>query len=470
MKVRHLAFTLVLVLILLGVGIGYIVLSPSLVSVSPRPGEEDVMAASPVQLTFSRGMQADSVEERLVFKPERTGGFLWEENTLTFKPDQPWASGEEISVRLEAGARSAGFIPLAVRDSTEWTFTISQSRLLYLFPMDGLANLFAYDPNSDETQQLTFSTSGLLDFSTSLDGRLIYFSERNSSGGSDIYLIDRLVLSQGETGIYRLLACPQALCHTPQVSLDGAMLAYEREPLPESGQPLFTQVWLLELSGENKSVPGDAVQYLAGDDGHATMLPSWSSTGWLSFYDLSLRAFILLNPVSNERLEFPNETGEPGAWSPDGEAFIAPEIIFTPAPEGMEEFSQMAASHLMRFDLNTQEIRNLSQGVALEDTFPSFSPDGSRLAFTRRFLDEHRWTLGRQIWVMVVDSGETEPLTSSPSFNHYGIAWSPGGDRLVYLRFNLDRLTDPGELWLVELKRGEQVQIITGGYSPRWIP
>jgi Tol biopolymer transport system component len=470
MKVRLLLFALVLTIIILGIGIAYVSFTPNLVSVSPHPNETDVLAASPVRLMFSRTMQADTVEERLSFTPTRTGQYTWEDRTLTFTPDKPWINGEKVSIQLEPGARSTGLIPLPMHGRNEWTFTIGHPLLLYLFPMNGVANLFVHNMDSAETQQLTNSSSGLLDFSASPDGRIIYFSERNGSGGSDIFLLDRLDYDEGEPIIKRLLACSQAFCHSPQVSPDSALLAFEREPLPGSDQFPYSQVWLMELSSENDRYDTDPVQYLAGEAAHPTRSPTWSSTGWLSYYDLELRAFILLHPTNGKVLEFSNDTGEPGAWSPGGDAFVAPEIVFTPPPEGMDDFSQLAASHLMRFDLATQEFHNLSQGLTIEDTFPSFSPNGSILALTRKFLDEHRWTPGRQIWIMAVESGETQSLTDSPSFNHFSITWSPEGNKLAYLRFNLDHLTDPGELWVVKLDSNEHVQIIAGGYSPLWIP
>jgi dipeptidyl aminopeptidase/acylaminoacyl peptidase len=136
----------------------------------------------------------------------------------------------------------------------------------------------------------------------------------------------------------------------------------------------------------------------------------------------------------------------------------------------VDDFSLLAASHLLRFDLSTGDIYNLSQGITIEDTFPSFSPDGSMLAFTRQFLDETRWTPGRQIWVMEVGTEVSQPLTDSPNFNHSSITWSPQGNMLAYLRINLDHLTEPIELWAVELSTNQHQQIASGAYSPLWIP
>jgi hypothetical protein len=470
MKVKLLLFFLVVSIIVLAVGVVYLVFSPTLVSVSPQPGEVDVLAASSLKLTFSTEMQVDTVEERLSITPEVPGQFNWEDRTLTFTPDEPWTSGENITIQLQPGSRSAGLIPLSLRNRHEWTFTISHPLLLFLSPINGISNLHAHDLRSGETHQLTSSSSGLLDFSASPDGRFIYFSERNQTGGSDIFVMDRLGADLGQPLIERVLACLHAFCQSVQVSPDRSFLAYERQPRPQVGQPLSTQVWLLELFPGTETDPGEPVHHPISQSNHTSRSPVWSSTGWLSYYDLEVQAFILLNPHTAEELEFPNLTGESGTWSLHGNYFVAPEIMFTPPPEGVEEFSVLATSHLLRFDLFTGEIYNLSQGITIEDTFPSFSPDGNMLAFTRKFLDEARWTPGRQIWVMEVGTEMSQPLTDSPNFNHSNITWSPQGDRLAYLRINLDHLTEPVELWSIDMRTYHHQKVIAGAYSPLWIP
>jgi Tol biopolymer transport system component len=470
MKVKWLIIVPIFLIIIFSIGIVYLVFSPELVNVSPGPGEVDVLAVSAVRLTFSTDMQTESVEELLSITPPVPGVFTWQERTLTFTPDQPWMSGENVTIHLQPGARSAGLVPLPLRGHHEWAFTISNPLLLYLSPSNGITNLFSHNVFTGDTQQLTNSPSGLLDFSASPDGSIIYFSERNQTGGSDLFMLDRLGDDSGQPTIERLLACLHAFCQSVQGSPDGTYVAYERQPRPQIGQPHYSQVWLLETRSANETEDRDAYNNPVSQSEHASRSPAWSLTGWLSYYDLESQAFILLNPQDNELLAFSNLTGESGAWSPDGEHFVAPEIIFAPPPVGVDDFSLLAASHLLRFDLSTGDIYNLSQGITIEDTFPSFSPDGSMLAFTRKFLDETRWTPGRQIWVMEVGTEVSQPLTDSPNFNHSSITWSPQGNMLAYLRINLDHLTEPIELWAVELSTNQHQQIASGAYSPLWIP
>src|SRR6476659_2791425 len=56
-------------------------------------------------------------------------------------------------------------------------------------------------------------------------------------------------------------------------------------------------------------------------------------------------------------------------------------------------------------------------------TDPTWSPDGARLGFS----------LFGSIWQVSADGGEAEQISSSPGY-HAHPAWSPKGDRIVFVR------------------------------------
>jgi Tol biopolymer transport system component len=265
--------------------------------------------------------------------------------------------------------------------------------------------------------------------------------------------------------LQQVLACPQALCRSPQPSPDGQFLAYESVPLSTgSGQPAPASVWLLPLTG------GDP--QLAGDADHLTSQPAWSSAGWLSFYDKTQQAYVLLNPNTQKQHLLPNQTGESGAWKPDGSAFVAAEILF----EEVGLLEPRASAHLIRYDLESPAsaiptaMLDLTHDSDLEDASPAYSPDGKLLALERKYLDNTRWTPGRQLWLMEADGSQAKPLTDAPLYSHYDIAWSADGSRIAFLRFNQATLTDPPELWLIDADGTDPVQLVVGGYAPLWIP
>ncbi len=458
--------------ILVGGGLLFLAFTPRLVEVSPTPQAKSVPVGAPLRLTFSRAMQPDSVQMRLSSDPARRGSFNWDGVTLVFTPDIPWPSGETVTVRLAGGARSADFIPSLLFKEQVWSFTVEQPLLLYLYPADGPADIYTIEPNSKEVKRLTQTPFGVLDFGASLDGTAIYFSQRNAMGGSDIMRLERLSGSDAPDLVKLLLACPQAYCRSPQISPNGTLLAFERNPLAGTSQELFPQVWLMPIPADQLEGASLSAGYPAGVAAHPTSLPTWSSTGMLAFYDSNQHAFVIMDPKTGETTAFPNETGEAGAWTPDGTAFIAPEISLISADgTGLQgSADNLANSKLVRYDLQANSSQVLSQGIYLEDTWPAYSPDGDSLAFARRYLDAAHWTPGRQIWVMDTDGNNARPLTQAPFFNHATLTWSPDGGQLAYLRFNQETLTDPPELWLINADGSHPIELVTGGYAPLWMP
>jgi Tol biopolymer transport system component len=466
MKVPRLVFLLVLLVVISGTGIGYFRATPHVIIVQPGPDLQSVPSGMPFKLTFSKAMKPDTVEEHLTIDPPVSGSFTWQSNTLTFTPDQPWLKGETITVTLTSGSQAAGLIPLALLGDQEWSFTIAKPLIVYLWPAGGEATLYALDPDSGEVLELLPNVSGILDFDINPEGTIIYYSTENRTGGSDIFVYDRITNAPQDEPI-PLLSCQNAYCRSPKISPGGKMLAYERNPLPGTGESLYPQVWIHSL--ERTSQQFDTI---AGDLTHPTRLPSWSSKARLAFYDVSANAYIFIDPHTQDSITFLNDTGESGSWSPDGNAFIAPEIFFTEAEASPDSGATIAIapSHLQRFDLTTSATHDLSVSLDLEDTSPVYSPDGLNIAFARKSLDPALWTPGRQLWVMPADGTEARALSNAPYFNHSSFAWSPDGQRIAYLRFNQDDLTAPPELWLTELSVNSHTQLVIGGYAPQWMP
>jgi len=467
---RWQVFSLLGLALVAGLAFGYLWASPSLEGFSPADGVLDVPAGAVLQLTFSRPMETDSVAAHLAILPAVNGNFAWEGNTLVFTPGRPWPSGSVVRVSLRPGARAAGFPPLPLRSAYTWTFTIGMPRLVYLYPADGPAALYALDLLNGAIRQLSDVPGSVLDFDVAPSGNELYFNSDAGAGGTTLYRLD---MRTGET--IPLLGCPQALCRYPQISPQGDLLAYEVTGLSSSYSPGYPQVWLLPL---NRGASGEGVDTgeptLADEAGHQTQQPIWSPDGRLAYYDASRSAFVVLDPASGERVAFASQTGVPGDWSPDGSRYVIPEISDEPLndPELLPELESISTSHLISLNPQDGSRLNISREANVEDTSPAFSPDGSQIAFARKFLEVERWTPGRQLWLMRPDGSQPRPLTQDPSYNHYDLAWSPLGDRLAYVRFNKDALIEPPEIWLIDLASQDTrpFRLITGGYAPQWIP
>jgi dipeptidyl aminopeptidase/acylaminoacyl peptidase len=451
-----------------GAGLAYYWSLPQVVEIYPAPGATAVQAGDSLMVSFSRLMQSSSVESRLVTTPSRSGAFSWEGNTLIFTPDQPWSSGEVVQARLDPGARSAGFLSLPLRQGVSWEFTVGTPLLAYLYPSDTSADIYFLDPSNGVITRLTDAPGTVLDYSVSKNGIYLYFNANLRDGSTTLYVLDRLT---GET--HTLLECPQAACRYPQISPQGDILAYERTELSTPGQLNLPRVWLLPLSpAETGTTPLPAGEpRLAADPTHRTQQPQWNSKGLLSYYDYTRSAFVVQDAQGSEIVQFPSQTGFSGAWNPQGEKYVFPEIYTNKIsdPTAIPNLDEIQNSHLLEYSLDGN-VKDLTSVDDVEDSSPSYSPDGKTLAFGRKFLDIARWTPGRQLWMMNADGSQPRAVTQGSYYTHYDFAWSPDGSRIAYVRFNKNSLVDPPELWLMEAGGTGATRLVTGGYSPEWIP
>lgn len=190
-------------------------------------------------------------------------------------------------------------------------------------------------------------------------GRLAFVSSRD--GVSHIYLIEA-----GDPEARRLTtdAAPE---HSPAWSLDGRTIAFVRE-----GDASSCGIHVV-------STDGSGITKLTGDcsDRHP-------------------------------------------AWSPDGNR-----IVFSRSTGQGEQLYVMRA--------NGSDVTQLSDGI--QDILPAWSPDGQRIAFNRTI--EPVEDMPSQIYVMNADGSGVRRLTpaSGTQFAEGGPSWSPDGSKIAFWSF-----------------------------------
>lgn len=483
MKRVRLTIFLVLLLLIPACGITYLLATPRLTSVTPQANAEEITALSPLRLEFSRQMDANSVSERLLILPSMPGEISWDGQgrILTFTPSVPWPSGDTIQVRLATGASASGFLPFTIHQEASWSFTIGQPNLVYLYPSDGPPNLYLLNPFDGSTRQLTNYLEGVTDYDVDRNGLVVYYSV-DTPDGSLIYAIEDITRTDSQPsgtseGTLELtpsdtpepilaLNCQQARCNSPRLAPDRGYLAYERISFTAPGEHAFPQVWVLPL---NQGLPTvDAKPRLIGATDHQTLQPQWSPDGLLLFYDTTAAAYIVRDPDGLDVQRFPNVTGYPGSWDPDGKYFIAPEIIYPSVlPVDADPFG---VSHLIQYNLSEGSIRDLSAQDNIEDAFPAYAPSGDLVVFSRKYLDIARSTPGRQVWLMQSNGTNPRAITHEPIYNHFDFTWSPDEKMLVYVRFEQTELTQAPEIWVYDMSIEKAWRLLRGGFAPRWIP
>jgi Tol biopolymer transport system component len=468
MKNRLLGLSLLGLILFLSGGILYTWGTPRLLEVAPAAGAVDVPASAPLLLKFSRPMQPDSVSQHLVIQPAVSGKVSGQGSTITFTPDQPWPSGTDIQARMESGAYASGILGLSLRSGKTWSFTTGRPQIVYLYPSDGPAQLYSIDPETLENRQLSDISGEVIDFSVSAGGSEIYFDSSQGDAGSIIYRWDR---KTGQSS--PILRCPRALCRYSQASPSGDYLAFERTSLIGEEQARTPEVWLMALPKGNPQNPAPAPQpHLVGDKTHQTNQPSWSPDGLLTYYDTDLASFILFNPKNGETSKFSSQTGLPGSWGPDGNSYVISQAFDNPISNSnvISNVQVIPSSHLWLFNRKDASLKDLTGSDTFDDTSPALSPKGDLLAFARTDLNLARWTPGAQIWLMHPDGSQAHQLSEEPTYSHYDFAWSPDGGQLAYTRSDQNQMTEPPELWIVNVDGSLPRQIMIGGYAPQWIP
>jgi Tol biopolymer transport system component len=347
-------------------------------------------------------------------------------------------------IQFRSGVRSRISLPLLGKFSQE--IAVSPVQLTYLWPADGTSNLYLADPISGDNQELTQDPYGVLDYAISQNGEKIIYSAAAEKGASRIMILDR---DSGE--LSEIMVCSDGLCTAPRISPDGNLVAYEYIPREPGRQPTVQVLDIKTLA-----------QIDLGEKNHYLENPTWSPSGWLSYYNQSQKSYQFWNPISAEEISLPNETGGDGSWSPDGRYFICSEILFLS--------DTLAPRHLQLFDLIENTLLDLSRGSYPEDLNPSFAPSGLTVAYSHKSLDPASWTPGRELWILNINSGENTQLTEVVDYQHTSFAWHPDGEQLAFVRYNQTALSDPPEIWLINTTGGDPLRLIINGFQPGWIP
>lgn len=471
---------LAIVGVLMGLGITATLASPRVAGVSPAPDRTHVSSEAPIEMVFNTEMNAASVESLFRLEPPVPGRIEWAQGNrlMRFRPEAQWAQGGRVRVVLGPGARSTRGLPLW--RGHDWSFTVGAPSVLFISAGEATPNVYRAPATSESgpLTQVTAVPKGVYDFAASPDGTRVIYAALRDDGGADLR-------STGVDGSddQSLLDCPGEACVSPAFSPDGAWLAFERRPLSAqaAGPPLFgsPRVWLLNLNtGESKAV---------GDANRVTGTPKFTRTGALAYMDFDLAAVVLTDLSTQAATYVPNTSGDMGTWAPDGSVLVFPEITFPPEPtaqpsatpanptatppdEPPHEDRETFYSHLLRVIVSTNQSTDLSNETFVEDASPSFSPSGSLIAFARRYLDNDRFTPGRQLWIMNADGSEARPITSEPNVNHSALTWSPDGSAIVFMKYNMSDFASPASIWIVNADGSNPRQLAPAGYLPEWIP
>jgi Tol biopolymer transport system component len=180
--------------------------------------------------------------------------------------------------------------------------------------------------------------------------------------------------------------------------------------------------------------------------------PTWSPDG-RSMAAVALgRGIYTVSLDRKTRRLTSGQSDEAPAWSPRSDW-----IAFDKQLEGTTNYDLFAVNAV------TGKTRRLTRD-RLQQTNPSWSPDGSRLAFAQQGRNG-RWA----IFTMGADGSDRKRVTRG-SASAQEPSWSPDGTKIAYIRQGLD------QAWLAvaDLDGGTKPRILTGkrlfAANPAWSP
>ena len=103
---------------------------------------------------------------------------------------------------------------------------------------------------------------------------------------------------------------------------------------------------------------------------------------------------------------------------------------------------------------------------------PRLSPDGSRVAFVRVWVNQKRDRYETALWIVPAEGGEARQFTAGP--HDLSPRWSPDGKQIAFLRaVEKEGKVQPAQIYLIQASGGEAsslTDIPKGAGSHQWSP
>ncbi|MDQ6601505.1 MAG: Ig-like domain-containing protein [Chloroflexota bacterium] len=425
-----------------------------------------------IGLTFPTAMQTTSVEAHLTIAPLVAGNWSWDQSgspsdkIVRFIPLQPLTPGVTYHATLAKGAKAIN--GRSVGHDTTWQFTIRPPSLLFLrATLGGSPNLWTANADGSGARQITNERASVLEYSAAPDGSRIAYTTRETQQANALWAINL-----DGTGRTRLSpAGDPSIYATPAWSPAGDVIVYVLRGVVQSGNGVTGSV----IGGINPSVTiGTSKLWAVAPDGRSLgriygrgdevgFDPVWSPDGArLGFREqvnAQSEAAVVLSDLSPDPLKLPAGPGSRIAWSPDSGRAAYDESV--PNPTGA------AKSRIVIVGADGAGKQTFLGMEAGSESAPAWSPDGNRLLFIRQAQSGGVPTT--DLWVANLAGTGRARLLGGDGLSSELPVWSPDGQSALVTRFN----TTTGEdraIWIVGADGRNAHPLILDGERVTWIP
>lgn len=422
-------------------------------------------SSGPLVVQFNVAIDSDSVADHFLISPNVRGDVRLAGNRLIFVPESAFPFGQPITVTLTRGLLGENSLPLL--GDVALQFQVGSPRLLFLREHDGLSNLWMRD-DGGTSRQLTDEPYGIWGYSVAPDGRGIVVSSIAADGSDDLVLIDLNGMR------HMLLDCMGFQCRDGRWQPGGTLLAYERIGLGDDVN--VSEVWLLDTV-EGRTWPAYEAELLKESNilTRTGRFPRWSSDGrYLAYFHPEVRLIVILDLHNGSATRIPANLEVMGEWSPVDDILVYTELAFGIAQphEHVDEAGTVISHtetslyrHAVVSDLQAGQVRDLSEGMEVNDGKPAWEPTGEALAVGRSVTGG-----GRQVWIIDLSSDHAVTLTDDPYYHHTALTWSPDGRYLAFMRSGLSNPADVPSVWTLDVESDQMELAAENAFLPGWLP
>jgi Tol biopolymer transport system component len=189
---------------------------------------------------------------------------------------------------------------------------------------------------------------------------------------------------------------------------------------------------------------------------------SWSPDGTKIAYDTDNRGIWIMNADGSDKRRLTTGADSFPRWSPDGSR-----ILFSRYGNEMfkaDAYTSYSTSHLWVVNVDGTHERQLTDSKSA-DLAGSWSPDGTEIAFLRSDGD------GSGVWVIDADGTGLRKVVGFGFQLDGSAAWSPDGTRIVYAIAGYSGGNSDPRIWMVNADgSGAHMVLDEWAQDPTWSP